>query len=786
MRRSWLGQLTEMLRKSILIKKRRRRATLTELGYPAYFILILWGIKSTLPNPMDFPAVSFPSSVPVEQPGALTCRWSKPGSHVPGCDATDVIGQNGTFAGHVSLGYVNTSASATTLAQKAVASLGGSAKAVGFTSAASMEAHATALQGQNAPEPEAALFYGVEFADTLSYTLRFMPQPPGVGVPAAIAGATGDANDCRPYWRRFDSPGTSTAHGQAAYGEGQPDLDAALPTACESLKYLTDGFLALQVALDRAVLQSKLGETTRLQVEVDPLPRLGFQTNFASQSTALRSIFSIYLVIPLTSTVRWMITFLVEEKETKIKEGMLMMGLHYSVFWAVRSRFCRVRPLFWSSCVLVSDALSTRLAQCWGVTYAVVNGIISIIVTAALHLTGMLSQSSPLVVFLLLWSFGVSTIPYSFAMSTFLSNQRTGGPIASMLVSLMAVPFVAVVSLQGTANALSSAELWLSSLLSPLAFCLGMDAVWMLDGGYAGAEGIHFSNIDVPGPLGFSLLDALQMLWIDALWLGLLALYLDCVVPQEIGSQMPPNFLCTTQWWKHRYHSWFSREPVSSIQEPLYDPEASASEADDDCAREPGQVLNNVVVKLDRVTKIFRKQWLRESDDDTLAVDRVNLSLATGEIFSLLGHNGAGKTTLMGIMSGLHEPTSGSAQINGFDVQKDMTAIRQTLGVCPQHDILFDDLTVLEHIRLFASIKGVSGSQIQEQAEKWLTKLGLMEKLNAVRDKTPRRFAMRQLVALSIARSHKQSVAVCIMALDGKFVERWAETKAECRTGDDW
>ena len=111
----------------------------------------------------------------------------------------------------------------------------------------------------------------------------------------------------------------------------------------------------------------------------------------------------------------------------------------------------------------------------------------------------------------------------------------------------------------------------------------------------------------------------------------------------------------------------------------------------------------------------------------------VEISCArTGEIFGLLGHNGAGKTTLMGIMTGLHEPTSGSAEINGFDCVKDMTAIRQGLGVCPQHDILYDDLTVFEHVRLFASIKGVADSQIQAQAEKWLVKVGLMEKLNAM------------------------------------------------------
>lgn len=340
MRRSWIGQLAEMLRKSALIKKRRRRATLGELGYPVYFILILWVIKSSLPPGVDYPAVKFSSAVPVEQPGALTCRWDAPGhgQSVPGCDGTNgnATGNNGTWGGSILLGFVNTSAAGEALATKAVAALGHHARAIGFTSIAAMESHARELQAKDTPTLESKLFYGVEFSDNmLSYTLRFMPQPPGVGVPASVAGTVLDATECRPYWKHFDRQGRSSAQGYGAYGDGDSDLDSVLPTKCKSLDYLTDGFLDLQIALDRAVLQSKLGETTQLNVKVQPLPRIEFLTNFASRSTALRSIFSIYLVIPLTSPVRWMTTFLVEEKETKIKEGMLMMGLHYSVFWTV-------------------------------------------------------------------------------------------------------------------------------------------------------------------------------------------------------------------------------------------------------------------------------------------------------------------------------------------------------------------------------------------------------------------------------------------------------------------
>lgn len=76
-----------------------------------------------------------------------------------------------------------------------------------------------------------------------------------------------------------------------------------------------------------------------------------------------------------------------------------------------------------------------------------------------------------------------------------------------------------------------------------------------------------------------------------------------------------------------------------------------------------------------------------------------------GHITALLGHNGAGKTTTMSILTGLFTPTTGSAYINGYSVLTDMDMIRQSLGICPQHNVLFDRLTVYEHLAFFSLLK---------------------------------------------------------------------------------
>ena len=73
-----------------------------------------------------------------------------------------------------------------------------------------------------------------------------------------------------------------------------------------------------------------------------------------------------------------------------------------------------------------------------------------------------------------------------------------------------------------------------------------------------------------------------------------------------------------------------------------------------------------------------------------LAVDGLTLNLYEGQITSFLGHNGAGKTTTMSILTGLFPPTAGTAYVYGCDIRMDMDKIRRSLGMCPQHNVLFD------------------------------------------------------------------------------------------------
>jgi len=103
-----------------------------------------------------------------------------------------------------------------------------------------------------------------------------------------------------------------------------------------------------------------------------------------------------------------------------------------------------------------------------------------------------------------------------------------------------------------------------------------------------------------------------------------------------------------------------------------------------------------------------------------------------GQIFALLGHNGAGKTSTINMITGLYPATSGTVKVFGKDILTDLDEIRKSLGVCPQHDVLFDSLTVQEHLELYAVFKGVAPKECQQEIDHILDELELKDKRNTL------------------------------------------------------
>ena len=103
-------------------------------------------------------------------------------------------------------------------------------------------------------------------------------------------------------------------------------------------------------------------------------------------------------------------------------------------------------------------------------------------------------------------------------------------------------------------------------------------------------------------------------------------------------------------------------------------------------------------------TEIIQVQDLRKNYGDLKAVDGVSFSVSPGEVFGILGPNGAGKTTTVEILEGMRAPDSGTAIVNGIDVQKDPRAVKKVIGIQLQSSAFFDRLNLTEILDVMASI----------------------------------------------------------------------------------
>jgi ABC-type multidrug transport system ATPase subunit len=118
--------------------------------------------------------------------------------------------------------------------------------------------------------------------------------------------------------------------------------------------------------------------------------------------------------------------------------------------------------------------------------------------------------------------------------------------------------------------------------------------------------------------------------------------------------------------------------------------------------------------------------------DGTNAVRNMSFQVHEGEVLSFLGANGAGKSTTMGMLCGNLDVTSGSAVINGYNISTAKTHARRSLGICTQQDVIWSDLTVEEHLYIFAALRGLAYSKLQLDVSTMIASLGFPEKAKSL------------------------------------------------------
>lgn len=153
------------------------------------------------------------------------------------------------------------------------------------------------------------------------------------------------------------------------------------------------------------------------------------------------------------------------------------------------------------------------------------------------------------------------------------------------------------------------------------------------------------------------------------------------------------------------------------------------------------------IIKADQLCKRF---------GDFMAVNQVSFEVNAGEIFGFLGANGAGKTTAMRMLCGLSKPTSGTAAVAGFDVYTQAEKIKQHIGYMSQKFSLYEDLTVMENIRFYGGIYGLTDKQLKEKGDQLLAQLQLQQEAKKLVGSLP--LGWKQKLAFSVSVIHKPSI----------------------------
>lgn len=141
---------------------------------------------------------------------------------------------------------------------------------------------------------------------------------------------------------------------------------------------------------------------------------------------------------------------------------------------------------------------------------------------------------------------------------------------------------------------------------------------------------------------------------------------------------------------------------------------------------------------------------------NVMAVDHLDLFVAAGEIFGLVGPDGAGKTTTLRMLCGLINPSEGSARVAGHDVVQNLQAVKDSIGYMSQRFGLYPDLSVQENMDFYADLFGITGTQRASLAEELLH----MTRMERFRDRRAAQLSggMKQKLALMCTLLHRPQI----------------------------
>jgi ATP-binding cassette subfamily A (ABC1) protein 3 len=429
-----------------------------------------------------------------------------------------------------------------------------------------------------------------------------------------------------------------------------------------------------------AFLQVLTGDgSAEIKVRNYPLPRTWEQQNNAASVDAFTA--ALFFMIAFCFIPASYVSFIVKEKEVKAKHQQIISGVSIYAYWC--------SSYLWD---VLSYLPTVALVMCIVLAFGVDN---------------YTKNDGGAATFLLFFLYGPAVASFTYLMSFLFTSHSTAQLVTMFFNFLTGLCLMVVSFVLTTINSTESLAVDLRYLfrLFP-SFCLGdgLTQMALCDNGKdcpnIGREGYDFDA--TVSPFHWNIVGAnLTFLAVEAVVYFLMALMTEY-------SLTFPSLLA----WLH------------SVDDSKFD--KSTVVDDEDVAMERVRVdtggADGDVVRIADMRKVFNT-----AIGQKVAVNCLSFGIPKGECFGFLGINGAGKTTTLSILSGEFPPTSGTAFIDGYNIQQDQSHIRRKIGYCPQFDALLELLTVREHLELYGRIKGLSGDRLEEVVQGKLSQMDLTD-----------------------------------------------------------
>ncbi|EAR89872.2 ABC transporter family protein (macronuclear) [Tetrahymena thermophila SB210] len=393
----------------------------------------------------------------------------------------------------------------------------------------------------------------------------------------------------------------------------------------------------------------------------------------------------------------------------------------------------------------------------WLITSYLAMGIIGLITILSLYFSGYEVNGSFSIIAINYSVYLIASIHQILAISTFFSSPKLAGEIGIFFISMASLLFFYLT--YGTK--VSDTTFALVCLFPQAAISFSI-----LQPQQQSTQPATSNQNDPVSDISQSVLGnqynykiASFMLFVDIFVYILLYFYLEEIIPNEYGIKRSPFFIFKKKFWSDFLFKKTLRQKSNYVQ------------FDDQLNENDGQSNNHMsnqhVIELGNDMKNIQNESLlgekkKNSNNSNIlnqqsslytqnsnyvepnqnpllidvidlkkhfksvhAVDGISMKLFQNEILCLLGHNGAGKTTTISLLTGLIEKTGGKILYFGDELEENIDKIRQNLGICNQKDVLYNYMTVTQHLEFIAGIKGISSDQVKQEVQNIINEVGL-------------------------------------------------------------